>query len=272
MKVSVIIVNYNGKDFIGECVNSVLASHYQSFEIIVVDNASTDGSWAYLTKKYKENKKVRLIKSDKQLFFTGGANWGAKEAQGDKLFFLNSDTVIDKNCIKKLVDFSKGEPKYLVQPKILFHRQNHIIDNVGGRYNFFGFGFAIGRGEKDKGQYDKNFRIDYANATAFVIDKDFFWKLRGFDERFKYFYEDVDLSLRAKKRGGECWYCHKALIYHKGSLTFKQNVSSCRQNFYIRRNRLLTLLKNDRGPSLLLKLLTLVIISIVLFVQDFIKK
>lgn len=241
--VSVIIVNYNGKDFITECLESVLKSAYPNFEIVIVDNASTDGSYEHLQKAYKRNKRVRLIRSDKQLHFAGGSNLGAKKAKGEKLIFLNSDTVVDRNWIKELVRFTRGRSQYLVQPKILFYGKKNVIDNVGGRYTFFGFGYGIGRDEVDRGQYDQNRRVNYANATAMMIEKKFFWQLGGFDEHFRYFYEDVDLSLRAKRAGGQSWYCYKSVVYHKGSLTFKKNVSKIKVLYYIQRNRLLTLLK-----------------------------
>ncbi|MBL7159603.1 glycosyltransferase, partial [Candidatus Microgenomates bacterium] len=252
MKASIIIVNYNGKEFIGECINSVLASnYYQDFEIIVVDNASTDGSVEFINQltslrvnELKNNKVIiRLIKSQRNLYFTGGSNLGAEKAKGEKLIFLNSDTVVDKNFIKELVKFAQKNKKYLVQPKILFHNNPSVIDNVGGHYNFFGFGFAVGRGKKDNGQYNKNAKFDYVNGTAFLIDRQFFLGLGGFDNRFRYFYEDVDLSLRARKQGGECWSCWHAVIYHQGSLTFKKTLTVKEIRKRIRKNRQLLRVK-----------------------------
>ncbi|PJE68974.1 hypothetical protein COU96_02320 [Candidatus Shapirobacteria bacterium CG10_big_fil_rev_8_21_14_0_10_38_14] len=197
-----------------------------------------------MKKNYGKKKKIKIIRSNKQLYFTGGSNLGAKNARGEKLIFLNSDTVVDKNWIKELVKFANGHNQYLIQPKILFYNQKDIIDNVGGKYTFFGFGYGIGRGETDCEQYDENRQVDYVNATAFMIDKDFFWKLGGFDECFRYFYEDVDLSLRAKKVDGKSWYCYQSVVYHKGSLSFKKNVSKKVIFYYLQRNRLITFLKN----------------------------
>jgi len=257
---SVIIVNYNGRAFIKECIDSVLKSNYPHFEIIIIDNASTDGSAKFIKElfinKLKKKKSqlvnpsvrnepiIKLVESKKNLYFTGGSNLGAQKAKGKKLIFLNSDTVVDKNWLKELVAISKNHPRYLIQPKILFYKNKKTIDNVGGKYTFFGFGYGIGRGKIDCGQYDKNYPIDYANGTCFLINKKFFKKLNGFDERFHYFYEDVDLALRAKKLGGQSWYCYKSVIYHKGSLSFKKNVSKIKKAYYFQKNRLLTLLKN----------------------------
>jgi len=268
MKVSVIIVNYNGRDFIGECVDSVLASNYSDLEIVVVDNASTDGSFEYLKKGYGEDKRVKIVRSDKQLYFTGGSNLGAKTARGERLIFLNSDTVVDRNFIQELASFAKDRDKCLIQPKTLFYNQKNVIDNAGGRYAFLGFGSAIGRGEKDHGQYDKNTRVDYANGTCFMISRKFFEELDGFDEWYKYYYEDVDLNLRARKRGGESWYCYKSIIYHKGSLTFKSNVRNETLLFNIRKNRLRTLIKNFNGLEKIVRVSGLLLIYTLLTLRD----
>lgn len=264
--VSVIIVNYNGRTFIGECLNSVLQSEYPSFEIVVVDNASTDGSVEFIKKL--TSPRIRLIENKKNLYFTGGSNLGARKARGKKLIFLNSDTVVDKDWMKELVVFTKHHNQYLVQPEILSYHQKNTIDNVGGRYTFFGFGYGIGRGEKDQGQYDENRQVDYVNGTCFMIDKGFFWKLGGFDEWYKFCYEDIDLNLRAKKQEGRSWCCPKSIVYHKGSLTLKKNISNEFLLFTIRKNRLRTLIKNFTGWELFIRLFGLLSVYLLLIIQE----
>ncbi|MCG2691742.1 glycosyltransferase family 2 protein [Microgenomates group bacterium] len=111
MKVSIIIVNYNGKSYLTDCLASVLKSDFKDFEVIVVDNASTDGSVKGL------NRRIRLIKSKTNLFFTGGCNLGAKKAKGEWLVFLNPDTVVEPNWLGELVKEAK-EKKLTLQPKI----------------------------------------------------------------------------------------------------------------------------------------------------------
>lgn len=260
MKVSVVIVNYNGISFIAECVGSVLASVYQHIEVVIVDNASTDGSLAYLTKKYGKNPKVKIVRTDKQLFFTGGSNLGAIHASGDKLIFLNNDTVVDKNFITELVKLAAVKDKCLIQPKILAYHHRQIIDTVGGRYNYFGYGFAVGRGETDNGQYNTHTLIDYANGTCFWIDKQLFFQAGGFDEWYRYYYEDIDLNLRAKVLGASAWYCHKSVIYHRGSVTFKKYVPNADLLFNIRKNRLRTVIKNFDGFQRLAKVMCLLLV------------
>lgn len=267
-ELSVIIVNYNGKDFISDCIDSVLRTDYPDFKIVVVDNGSTDSSFQLLKNKYKN--KIKLIRSKKNLYFTGGCNLGAKSATGDKLVFLNPDTEVNKHWLMNLVKchLCKGE-KSLVQPKILFFTNKDIIDNVGGKYIFPGFGVGMGRGEKDVRQYNKVIEVNYVNGTCFLIDKNFFKKLGGFDNDFKLVYEDVDLNLRAKKAGGKAYYCPKSVIYHKGGLTMKSQIESSFLLYHIRKNRLMTLIKNASLKYLLIALSVYLFSQIILFIKEF---
>jgi len=269
--VSVITLNYNGRDFIKDCLDSVLRSDYPAFEIIILDNASTDNSYELLKKDYGQNPLVKIIRSDNQLYFAGGNNFAERQARGKRLVFLNSDVVVEKNWLKELVNFSEGNPKWLVQPKILFHDRKNVIDNVGGRYVFPGFGFGIGRGQKDIGQYEKPARIDFANGTCFLIDKNFFEKLGGFDNWYRFHYEDVDLNLRAKKQGGESWFCPQSIIFHRGSLTIKKEVKKDELLFQVRKNCLRTIFKNFKGWERMARILTLLSFWFALALRDLLK-
>ena len=247
MKVSVIIVNYNGKDYLADCLASVLKTEFKDFEIIVVDNASTDGSAEGL------NKRARLIRSKTNRFFTGGCNLGARKTKGEWLVFLNPDTVVEPNWLVELVKEAKEE-KLTLQPKIKIFGTDRI-DCVIGKYFWPGFGVAVGRGKSDK--YQGIIKGDYANGTCLMINKNWFFHLGAFDENFRFFYEDVDLQLRAKKQGGQAIGVMKAVIYHKGSLSFKQNSTPERVRYYYQRNRLLTVKKNFKGINRRIRLAVL---------------
>lgn len=238
MKISVIIVNFNGKDYLNECLESVRQADFKDFEVIVVDNASVDGSARGIAKK------ARLIKSKKNLFFTGGCNLGARQARGDWLIFLNPDTVVDKNWLRELWLVARTDKKLCLQPKIKIWQTNKI-DCVIGKYFWPGFGVAVGRGKIDN--YQGLIRGDYANGTCLMIARQFFWQLGGFDEHFKFFYEDVDLQLRAKKQGGRAVGVMAAVIEHKGSLSFKQNMAAETVKRFYRRNRWRIIMKNYSG-------------------------
>jgi GT2 family glycosyltransferase len=122
-KVSVVILNYNGKEFVGECVDSVLGSDYPDFEIVVVDNGSSDGSYSYLKERYKKKGRVRVFRIKKNRYFTGGLNFGAKRCKGEKIVFLSNDIVVEKTFLSEMVKFGGERKKLLVQPKILFYKE-----------------------------------------------------------------------------------------------------------------------------------------------------
>jgi len=254
MKISVIVVNYNGKNYLGACLDSVLASRYPNFEVVVVENASTDGSWKWLRSKYEGKRRIKLVKARTNLFFAGGCNLGGEKATGEWLVFLNPDTVVKKNWLSELSKQAGKDKKQLLQPKILSARIKGVIDNAGGRYVFPGFGVGVGRGEKDHGQYDGIRKTDFANGTCLMMRKEFFEKVGKFDEYFRFFYEDVDLNLRARKMGGRAVVVGTSEIEHLGGVSFKENVVADGVRYYVRRNRLLTVRKNYVGLEKLLRL------------------
>src|SRR3989344_4652797 len=251
-KISLIICSRFGGTDLEECLDSVLASTYRDIEVIVVNNNLGNRNSRFLKNKYLKNKLIKVVDAGENRFFTGGNNLGATLATGEKLIFLNDDTVVDTGFVEALVSFAGRNNKYLVQPKVIRY-QNNRIDNAGGYYNWWGTGVGRGHGQVDWGQFDDPTPLSYVVGTVFMIDADFFWKIGGFDEWFKYHYEDVDLSLRARKNEGECWYCPKAIVYHKGSLTVKKlKTSDLKLN--IRKNRLMTILKNFNGVEKLFRL------------------
>lgn len=266
--IGVVIVNYNGVSFISKCIDSVLSSNYLDFEVVLVDNASTDGSWKLVNQKYNKHHKVKLIRSKRQLYFTGGYNLGCARSTKDRLVLLNSDTVVDKNWLHEMVLTAKNDSNTIVQPKVLKYSNKQIIDNVGGNYNLWGLGNCQGRGEIDIGQYDRDRLIDYSVGTVFLIDKGFFLELGGLDEWYKYYYEDVDLCLRAKKYGGRCIYSHKAMVSHIGSLTSRKYLQDDELLFHVRKNRMETILKNFSGCRRIARLSTLMLMNLGLIALD----
>lgn len=238
LTVSVIILHLNQFRLTVSCVDSLLASTYKHIEVILLDNASRDNSYMSLQKRYRNNHIVRVIRSKKQLYFTGGSNYAVRHATGDIVFFLNNDTVVDATCISHLVDKMAGNDHAIMQPKIVWRHNPRIIDNVGGTYSWLGFGHAVGRDEQDNGQYNTPTVYDYVNGTALMIYRDFFQELEGFDESFRYFYEDVDLCLRARKKGGVCLSAPDAIVYHEGSVTFTREHLQRALLRQIRKNRI----------------------------------
>lgn len=265
--VSLIVLNYNDAEMTKDCIKSLLDTDYPNFEIILVDNGSTDKSYSQLHNIYQKNKQIKVVSTGKNIFWTGGCNYGVSQAKGEKLFFFNNDVEVDKDWLRELVIFAGRNRQFILQPKVINFYQKNIIDNVGGSYIFPGFGFGIGRGETDHGQYDNNLRRDYAHGMLF-IDTKYYKKLGGFDNWYRYHYEDIDLCLEAKKNDGDVWYCYKSIIYHKQSITFKNIITNAPLSYNVRKNRIRTIQKNFYGLEKWIRLIALMFIYLIFILQD----
>ncbi|MEF3280993.1 MAG: glycosyltransferase family 2 protein [Elusimicrobiota bacterium] len=243
-KVSIIIVNYNGKDYLKGCIESVLKQEYDDFNVIIVDNASTDGSVEFIKAHFPQ---VQIIQLDNNYGFTGGNNAGIKKAMEDVnikyVALLNNDAIVDKNWLKELVVVAESEEKIgICQPKILSLENPKIIDAVGMGIKRDGLVYHIGWGEEDIGQYKNSFEIFGATAASVLYKIKMLKEIGLFDEDFFAYYEDVDISIRARIYGWKAVYVPEAVAYHKGAGTSKKN--SPFTFFYMARNYNYCIIKN----------------------------
>ena len=222
--VSVVIPHWNGVEVLSECLESLSETKYPNMEIIVVDNASTDGSPDWVSLNFPQ---VKLIENDQNYGYAGGCNRGAKTAEGEYLVFLNNDTIQDHHWLAGLVDFMNLNSNVAaVQPKILDFFERTKFDYAGGAggwVDILGFPFARGRvfleQERDNGQYDKMRPIFWASGTAIMVRKSDFETAGGFDEIFFAHQEEIDLCWKFHLRGKEIWAIPNSTIYHKNAIT-----------------------------------------------------
>lgn len=222
--VSVVIPHWNGVEVLSECLESLSETKYPNIEIIVVDNASTDGSPDWVSLNFPQ---VKLIENDQNYGYAGGCNRGAKTAEGEYLVFLNNDTIQDHHWLAGLVDFMNLNSNVAaVQPKILDFFERTKFDYAGGAggwLDILGFPFARGRvfleQERDNGQYDKMRPIFWASGTAIMVRKSDFETAGGFDEIFFAHQEEIDLCWKFHLMGKEIWAIPNSTIYHKNAVT-----------------------------------------------------
>ena len=213
-KVSIIILNWNGKDLIRECLNSVTTQNYPNFETIVVDNGSIDNS-KEIIKKYK----VRLIDNPKNLGFAKANNIGINASKGKYILILNNDTKLDKNFLKELVNVAEKHPEAgMFSSKMIFYDKRDKINSIGLLLYWDGTSKDEGFG-KNKNEYNEIREVfGPCGGAAFYSRKmlnDIKMKNDYYDSDFFIYSEDLDLAFRARWKGWKCYYVPKAKLYHK---------------------------------------------------------
>ncbi len=239
-RVSVVIVNWNGKHHLGECLGSLRTQTFRDFEIILVDNGSQDGSGEYVREYFPE---VRLVALRKNCGFAGGNNAGIRVASGRYLALLNNDTRVDAEWLTNLLKEAETGPSDVGMwaSKILSYDNPGIIDNVGLLMYPDGLGRGKGRLEADRGQYDQRSEAFFPSGCAGLYRREMLDEIGLFDEEFFAYADDVDLGLRARLAGWQCLYVPSAKVYHKYSAS--SSAHSPFKAFLVERNRIWVLLK-----------------------------
>ena len=214
--VSVIVLNYNGCRWLEGCLSSLAAQDFQSLEVILVDNQSSDASIALVTERFPW---VRVLALDRNTGFSGGNNAGARIARGRFLAFLNNDAEADGHWISALTSALDTSPQAgLATSLVVYLHDPSIVDSAGDGYARWGGAFKRRHGQPDSGDRD-TVEVFGACGAACMIRRDVFDQLGGFDEDLFLVYEDVDLSYRAQLRDHRCLYVPDARVRHAGSAT-----------------------------------------------------
>lgn len=249
-EIGVILVNYNGKEYNDKCIASILRSTIsERVQVVVVDNASTDGSLAMLQKTWEADEQVTILELDKNYGFSKANNEGIRIAmeQGMKYFLLlNNDTEIEPDAIEHML-VRQQERGAIVVPKILYADKRDVIWCAGGNFSSV-IKKPVQRGlnQVDKGQFDSSGECQFANGCALFLSKEIIEKNGFLDERFFLYYEDTEYSMRAKENGIKIWYCADAVVYHKVNGSTKGNEKPANA-YYITRNWLLCNSLHMRG-------------------------
>ncbi|MDL1967053.1 MAG: glycosyltransferase family 2 protein [Deltaproteobacteria bacterium] len=214
--INVIIVNWNGKDFLSTCLDSLRQQVYEPVSITFVDNGSEDGSVDFVSRNYPE---VKIIALSKNVGFSSANNIALEMVQTEYIALLNNDAVPHPLWLKTLVKAIETYPEAgCAASKILFYDNPKIIDRAGDSYTRAGAGLLRGRGTSAT-NYDRQEWIFGACAGAALYRTRMLRDIGLFDEDFFLLYEDVDLSFRAQLQGYKCIYVPDAVVYHKASGT-----------------------------------------------------
>lgn len=229
MKVSVIILNWNGRDMTAKCLDNLRRQTLRDYETIVVENGSKDGSLEMLERDYADYPNLTVLPQPRNLGFDGGCNAGIRVAKGEFVALLNNDALPEPDWLERLVAAMADSRVAICQPKVLQTPKTangYLIDTAGDQYHIWGMPHPRGRDELDRGQYDKPEEIFAANAAAALYRKTVFDRIGWFDEEFFAYYEDVDIAFRARLAGYTVWYEPRAVIYHQVGGTSGGKVSN----------------------------------------------
>ena len=254
--ISIIIVHYNSDEITEECLKSLadIKSKGFSYNIVVVDNASRE---PFVLPKAISNKKFEVLRSESNLGFTGGNNLGIYTAiekyNSDFILLLNNDTVVDSSFLFHLHDHLQNNddaglvcPKIYFYPRSEYHLSSYKREDLG-KVIWYGGGsidwqhlvaFHRGVDEIDRGQFDTQKTSDFATGCCVLIRREVLEKTGTLDKKYFLYLEDVDLSLKAIKRGYEIHFCPKSVVWHKNAGSSGGSGSYVHQ-YYQTRNRLL---------------------------------
>ncbi|MFC1666703.1 glycosyltransferase family 2 protein [Candidatus Omnitrophota bacterium] len=239
--ISIVIVGYNVARHLPPCLDSIYRQSYKNFEVIFVNNGSTDNIVSIL----KSYTSVKVINNDENKGFCFANNQAIKIAKGDYVLSLNSDVVLDENFLLELKSAAERDDAGLFGAKIL-KDEDRSIDSTGLRLSWFYRFFDRGSDEIDRGQYDMQVDIFGPCGASALYKKEMLEDIRYngeyFDEDFFFLGEDFDLAWRAKKRGWKAMFVPKAVCYHiRNSTNFNRDF----REFLSFRNRSFLLIKNS---------------------------
>ncbi|MDA2921946.1 glycosyltransferase family 2 protein [Patescibacteria group bacterium AH-259-L07] len=251
IKIAVIIVSYNGRDYLPDCLYSLKQQTVKPFQIILVDNNSNDDSVLYVKENYPE---VIVIENKKNIGFARGNNIGISEAlrkNSDYIYLLNQDTICDKDCLKELAKAAQSISKkfFAFQSLLLCWPEKDMVQNSGCKMQFLGFGYS-GDYKKPVSQlsYTDEFpSITYASGAAMFINVKALAEVGLLDHDLFMYHEDSDICIRARFLGYDILLAPKSIVYHK----YTEGVFPHRF-YWSERNRLITFFKFYKLPTLIL--------------------
>ncbi len=248
-KVSIIILNWNGWQDTLECLDSLKKITYPNYEVIIIDNSSTNESVEKLkaqSEKLKvEGKSYKFIENKENFGFAGGNNPGIKyaiENKADYVLLLNNDTIVDSGFLEKLVKAGESDRNFgIIGPKIYYETDKNRIWFGGGYFSWLGGGRHLEFDKIDNKPLDETIKeVDFITGCCLLIKREVIEKIGLMNESFFLYYEDTEWSLRARKYGYKVIYAPASRIWHKVSRSVKPKTNPAVHYYHIRNALLLS--------------------------------
>jgi GT2 family glycosyltransferase len=220
--VSVIVLNFNGENYLERCLFSVLGTKYPNFEVIFVDNASTDSSLK-IVETFGNDKRLRVFKSTQNLGFSGGNIFGFSHARGDYIVFLNNDTIADPYWLAALVSTMEKDETIGLAGSTILSIDGKKLRGAGGLWSdYLLFLYPIGAGKGGDFEFLPTFEVSFATGCSMIARKEFLDEIGLFDPEIPYNYDDTLLSLKTWLAGKRVVSVSSSRIRHIGGATTKK--------------------------------------------------
>lgn len=253
--VSVIVVNFNGLRHLKDCFSSLQAGSFRNFELLFVDNGSSDTSCDYVSRQYPW---VKILSMGYNSGFSKANNYAVHRAEGRYLAFLNNDIETDPGWLEHLVAAAEKNKKVSAfASKMRLYDLREILNGVGGCMNRVGYTWDRGMFEPDRGQYDRSEEVFFACAGACLMRREAFEAAGGFDELFFMYHEDVDLCWTLRQMGGDILTVPQAVVYHKFGGTSAETMGTGRREYMGERHNICSLIKHYEAGNLMRAIVSL---------------
>lgn len=236
------VVCWNAKHDLPDCLSSLHRQTYPSIEVIAVDNGSTDGSREYMESAHPW---VRVHSIDRNVGYASANNAGLKLARGEYLVVLNPDTEVEPDFVTGLVEAVDQDDVGLATSRILHFADRERVNACGNEVHLTGIGYCRGL-DQPANRFDTSARVASVSGCAFMIRREVLERIGGFDDDYFTYGEDTDLSVRANIAGYRIAFAPRSIVYHKYALRMTP-----RKFFFLERNRRVTLVKNFRWGTLI---------------------
>ena len=254
-KVAVVILNYNGKNFLQQFLPSVI-NFSEGAKIVVADNGSTDGSAEFVEQNFSS---VALIRVSDNKGFCGGYNFVLKQIEATYYVLLNSDVEVTQGWLTPIIELLDNNPTIAAaQPKILSYKSKNKFEYAGaggGMIDTLGYPFCRGRLfdsiEEDHGQYNDTVEVFWATGACLFVRAKLYHEMGGLDEDFFAHMEEIDLCWKLLRAKHKIYYCGQSTVYHVGGGTL--SASNPRKTYFNFRNGLSLLIKHQPSLALLWK-------------------
>ncbi len=213
--VSVIILNYNGESYLTDCIDSVLKNQYPNFEVILVDNASTDHSLRIAQDIFAGDQRLHIIQNEKNLGYSGGNNVGFEHCSGKYVLFLNNDTTVAPDWLTPLVDAMENDPTIGVAQSLIYSIDGKKVQSAGWLFsNYLLKKYRLCEDKPSSTAFEPVFEISFACGASLIVRRDILENMGAFDYNAPFFYDDTLISLKSMLAGKRVVTISGSKMYH----------------------------------------------------------